>query len=63
MRQPTINLELTKLPKTKTHPITYQEKLIKIQNKFPDHYHIYTDGSKQGKKVGCVVISQKKKNP
>ena len=50
----------TKLPKTKTHPITYQEKLIKIQNKFPDHYHIYTDGSKQGKNVGCAAISQKK---
>ena len=63
IRQPTINLELAKLPKTKTHPITYQEKLIKIQNKFPDHYHIYTDGSKQGKKVGCAVISQKKRNP
>ena len=61
IRQPTINLELAKLPKTKTHPITYQEKLIKIQNKFPDHYHIYTDGSKQGKKVGCAAISQKKK--
>ena len=61
IRQPTINLELAKLPKTKTHPITYQEKLIKIQNKFPDHYHIYTDRSKQGKKVGCAAISQKKK--
>ena len=35
-------------------------KLIKIQNKFPYHYHIYTDGSKQGKKVGCAAISQKK---
>ena len=32
-----------------------------MQNKFPDHYHIYTDGSKQGKKVGCAGISQKKK--
>ena len=60
IRQPTINLELAKLPKIKTHSITYQEKLIKIQNKFPDHYHIYTDGSKQGKKVGCAAISQKK---
>ena len=57
IRQPTINLELTKLPKTKTHLITYQEKVIKIQNKFPDHYYIYVDGSKQGKKVGCVAIS------
>ena len=57
-----INLELTKLPKTKTHPITYQEKLIKIQNKFPDHYHINTDGLKQGKKVVCAAISQKKES-
>ena len=51
----------TKLPKTKIHPITYQEKLIKIQNKFPDYYHMYTDEFKQGKKVGCAAISQKKK--
>ena len=60
IRQPTINLELAKLPKTKTHPITYQEKLIEIQNKFPDHYHIYTDGSKRGKKSRlCCYFSKK----
>ena len=61
IRQPTINLELAKLPKTKTHPITYQEKLIRIQNKVPDHYHIYTDGSKQGKKKFVLLFLKKKK--
>ena len=61
IRQPTINLELS-YPKQKHTPITYPEKLIKI-HKFPDHYHIYTGGSKQVKNVGCAAISQKKRIP
>ena len=53
-----IKLDLTKLSKTKTHLITFQEKFLNIQNNFPDHHHIYTDGSKQGMKVDCAAIFQ-----
>ena len=41
------------------HPtITFQENFLNIQNNFPDHHHIYTDGSKQGLKVGCAAVFQ-----
>ena len=56
--QPIIKLHLIKLSKTKTHPITFQENFLNIQNNFPDHHHINTDGSKQGMKVGCAAICQ-----
>ena len=56
IKQPTVKLELTKLSKIKTHTITFQEKFLNIQNNFPGHYHIYTDGSKQGMKVSCPIL-------
>ena len=52
INQPIIKLDLTKPSKTKTHPITFPE------NNFPDHHHIYTDGSKQEIKVGCAAVFQ-----
>ena len=58
INQPIIKLDLTKLSKTKTHPITFQENSLNIQNNFPDHHQIYTDGSKQGMKVGCAAVFQ-----
>ena len=58
INQSIVKLELTKLPQTKTHPITFQEKFLNIQNNFPDHHHIYTDVFKQGMKVGCAAIYQ-----
>ena len=57
--KPIIKLDLTKLSKTKTHPITFQENFLNIQYNFPDHHHhIYTDESKQGMKVGCAAVFQ-----
>ena len=58
INQPIVKLELTKLFKTKTHPIIFQEKILNIQNNFPDHHHTYTDASKQGMKFGCAAIFQ-----
>ena len=58
INQPIIKLDLTKLFKTKTHPITFKENFLNIQNNFPDNHHIYTDGSKQGMKVGCAAVFQ-----
>ena len=58
INQPIIKLDLTKLSKIKTYPITFQENFLNIQNNFPDHHHIYTDGSKQEMKVGCAAVFQ-----
>ena len=57
INQPIIKLDLTKLSKTKTHPITFREN-FNIQNNFSDHHLIYTDGSKQRMKVGCAAVFQ-----
>ena len=40
------------------HPITFQENFLNTQKTFPDHHHMYTDGSKQGMKVGCAAVCQ-----
>ena len=53
-----IKLDLTNFSKTKTHPITFQENFLNTQNNFPDHHHIYIDGSKQEMKVGCAAVFQ-----
>ena len=53
-----IKLDQTKPSETKTHAITFQENFLNIQNNFPDHHHIYTDGSKRRMKVGCVAVFQ-----
>ena len=55
----------TILPKTApwtiNQPIIKLENFLNIQNNFPDHHHIYTDGSKQAMKVGCAAVFQNQK--
>ena len=46
LKQPVIILDLNKLPKNKTHPLTYQEKLNSTRERYPNHLHIFTEGSK-----------------
>ena len=58
INQPIIKLDLNKLSKTKTHPITFRENFLNTQNNFPDHHHIYIDGSKLVMKVGCAAVFQ-----
>ena len=58
INQQIVKLELIKFSQTKTHPITFQQKFLNIQNNFPDHHYIYTDGSKQRMKIDCAAILQ-----
>ena len=58
INQAIIKLDQTKHSKTKTLPITFQEKFFNIQKNFPNNHHIYTAGSKQGMKVGCAAVFQ-----
>ena len=41
IKKPTVIFELNELPKTKNHPITYQEKLNNILQHYPDHLCLY----------------------
>ena len=59
--EPIVTLKLTKFLKTKTEPITFQDKFLSIQNNFPNHHLIHTDGSKQEMKVGTAAIFQNQK--
>ena len=51
--QPTLTLNGSEIPMTQQYKF-----LGNIQNNFPDHHHIYTDGSKQGMKVGGAAVFQ-----
>ena len=52
IQQPSILLKLNKYSKTKTHPLTFHKELLIIQNTYPEHLQIYSDGSKDGNQVG-----------
>lgn len=56
---PEINLSLCNYNKGKTHPITFKEKFEEIIEKFPEHTHIYTDGSKQNNTTTSAAIINK----
>ena len=60
LNQPVVILDLNKLPKNKTHPLIYQEKLNNIQEICPNYQHIYTDGSKSNFGTGCRAVLHKK---
>ena len=55
-----ILLELSKYPKTKTHPTKFLEEFHTIKNKY-DFSPVYTDRSQDGNKVGCVAMHRKTK--
>ena len=59
LKQPVVILDLKKLPKNKTHPLIYQEKLNNIQERYPTPLHIFTDGSKNNG-AGYKAILHKK---
>jgi len=60
IKKPKVILELSELPKTKTHPSTYQDKFHNILERYPNHLHIFTDGSKDNDKTACAAILNKK---
>ena len=60
LKQPVISLDWNKLPKNKTHPLIYQEKLNNIQEIYPNYQHIYTDDSKSNFGTGCGAVLHKK---
>ena len=59
IKKPKVILQLSKLPKTKTHPSTYIEKFRTILLHHPDHQYIFTDSSKDNNKTGCAAVLSK----
>ena len=60
LKQPVIILDLNKLPKNKTHPLIYQEKLNNIQEIYPKYQHIFLEGSKSNYGTGYGADLHKK---
>ena len=60
LKQPVVILDLNKLPKSKTYPLIYQEKLNKMQEIYPNYQHIFTDSSKSNYGTGCEAVLHKK---
>ena len=59
IKKPKAILQLSELPKTKTHLSTYIEKFHTILLHHPDHQYIFTDGSKDSNKTACAVVLNK----
>ena len=59
IKKPKVILQLSELPKTKTHPSTYIEKFHTILLHHPDHQYIFTDGSKDNNKTACAAVLNK----
>ena len=59
IKNPKVILQLNELPKTKTHPSTYQEKLHNILQQHPNYLYIFTDGSKDNNKTACTAVLNK----
>ena len=59
LEKPEVILKLNELPKTKTHPCTYIEKFHHILSHYPEHLHVFTDGSKDHSRTACAAVLNK----
>ena len=59
IKKPKMILELDKLPKTKTHLSTYEEKVHNIMEYPPNHFFIFTDGSKENDEMYAAISNKK----
>ena len=59
IKKPEVIFKLNELPKTKTHPSTYQEKFRNILQNHPDHLYAFIDISKDNDKMVCAVVLNK----
>ena len=55
IRKPTIDLSLHSEKKSESNPHQLKQNFHELQSYYSDHEHIYTDGSKDGERVGCAA--------
>ena len=53
-------MSLCKHNKKAIHPITFQEKFQKVEEKYPNYIHIFTDGPKQNNATTSAAIINRK---
>ena len=57
MKVPTVLYDLQVGKKCDVNPIDFQAHFHVIQDSYKDHQFLFTDGSKDGHRVGCAVVS------
>ena len=55
--QPKVLLHLSNNKKSTTNSLEFRSNFLEFKSKYPDHVAVYTDGSKDGYKVGCASVS------
>ena len=53
------NFDFTSYQKSNTDSLIFQSKFNELKSKFPNHSHIYTDGSKDGRVVASAAVLDK----
>ena len=54
--KPEVILKLNELLKTKTHHSTYTEKFHHVLLDYPEHLHVFTDGSKDHSRTASAAV-------
>ena len=57
--KPIVNMDLTKLPKSSTNSLFFQQHFSKLKTNYTNYFSIYTDGSKDGTSVTSAAIINK----
>ena len=58
IKQPKVLLHLSNCKKSSTNSLEFRSKFLELKSQYPDHIAVYTDGSKDGDKVGCASVSE-----
>ena len=56
--QPKVLLHLSNNKKSTTNPLEFRSNFLELKSQYPDHVAVYTDGSKDGDKVGCAFSAE-----
>ena len=57
--KPIVNMDLTKLPKSSTNSLVFQQHFSELKTNYTNYVSIYTDGSKDGTSVTSAAIINK----
>ena len=57
-KKPLVILEMCKNKKNETNPCTFKNEYGALKDRYRDHIPIFTDGSKEGNKVGYAVHTE-----
>jgi ribonuclease HI len=57
VKQPDVLFRLHNDNKSDTSQLEFQSNFSELKSQYPDHIAIYTDGSKEGARVGCASVS------